>query len=454
MHLFGIFIPKRVAVLFVAESVILLLSYLAATLYFEAGSEVSLRYEGGLWRELFAVAVIHVALYYSDMYERIALQSYMWLVQQLSLAIGLAFLVQSLVSYLRVSSLVLPQKVMIVGSALAFLGSALLRILFSNFVLARLAGEKTLLVGFNQMTKEVAEHFREHREVGFQVFGFVEPTELVTGGFAQFRTLPEALQAVRPDLILVGVPENETSLAAYGELLDLKYRQVRIEKAEAVYERIFGRVLIHNMTIAEMLFSVPVRSQSSLSFIQTLYSIAIAVVGTILTSPLMLLAAAMVRFTSDGPILFRQQRTGLNGREFTLYKFRSMYINSDAVKAPTKGDPRITPVGLFLRKSRLDELPQFFNVLKGDMHIVGPRPEIPQLVKIYTEKVPLYSQRLLVKPGITGWAQINHKDERTIEDTIRKLGFDLYYIKNMSISFDVWNIFHTLKTMILGKGAR
>jgi exopolysaccharide biosynthesis polyprenyl glycosylphosphotransferase len=454
MHLFGIFIPKRVAVLFGMESLVLLLSYVCATLLFEDGGDVSLVYDGGLWRELFAVAVIHVALYYSDMYERIALQSYMWLVQQLSLAIGLAFLVQSLVSYLRISSLVLPQKVMIVGSALAFLGSAVLRILFSNFVLARLAGEKVILVGFNQMTKEVAEHFREHREVGFQVYGFVEPTEPVTGGFSQFRTLDEALGSVQPDLILVGLPENNSSLGVYGELLDLKYRQIRIEKAEAVYERIFGRVLIHHMTVSDMLYSVPVRSQSSLSFIQTIYSMLIAVVGTILTAPLMLIAASMVRFTSEGPILFRQKRTGLNGREFTLYKFRSMYVNSDGVKAPTKGDPRITPVGLFLRKSRLDELPQFFNVLKGDMHIVGPRPEIPQLVKVYTEKVPLYSQRLLVKPGITGWAQINHKDERTIEDTIRKLGFDLYYIKNMSLSFDIWNIFHTLKTMVLGKGAR
>jgi exopolysaccharide biosynthesis polyprenyl glycosylphosphotransferase len=171
----------------------------------------------------------------------------------------------------------------------------------------------------------------------------------------------------------------------------------------------------------------------------------------------MLLVALAVKLTSAGPVLYRQTRVGKNGAPFLLYKFRSMRANAEAQTGAvwaSKDDPRTTPVGKFLRRLRLDELPQFFNVLRGEMSLVGPRPERPEFVKTLSEQIPYYRQRHCVKPGITGWAQINHKYGDTLEDTVTKLEYDFYYIKNISTSLDAYIIFHTLKTMLLSRGAQ
>jgi exopolysaccharide biosynthesis polyprenyl glycosylphosphotransferase len=191
--------------------------------------------------------------------------------------------------------------------------------------------------------------------------------------------------------------------------------------------------------------------------LQTFYSLAISLIGLIVTLPLMLLTAIAVKLTSKGPILYRQRRVGLNGRLFTVYKFRSMYVDAEAITGAvwaSKDDPRITPVGKWLRKLRLDELPQFWNVLKGDMSLVGPRPERPEFVEMLAQQIPYYRQRLAVKPGITGWAQINHKYGDTELDAMIKLEYDLYYIKHVAPALDFYIIFHTLKVMLLSKGSQ
>jgi len=180
-------------------------------------------------------------------------------------------------------------------------------------------------------------------------------------------------------------------------------------------------------------------------------------VGAVVTLPIMLLVAVVVKLSSPGPILFRQTRVGRNNAPFTLYKFRSMRQDAEADTGAvwaTENDPRVTRVGRWLRLLRFDELPQFFNVLRGEMSIVGPRPERPEFVKMLTEKIPYYRQRHCVKPGITGLAQISHKYSGSLEDTITKLEYDLYYIKNLSPALDLYVIFHTLKVMLLGRGAQ
>jgi lipopolysaccharide/colanic/teichoic acid biosynthesis glycosyltransferase len=171
----------------------------------------------------------------------------------------------------------------------------------------------------------------------------------------------------------------------------------------------------------------------------------------------MLATALAVRLSSSGPILYRQVRVGLDNVPFTVYKFRSMRADAEAGTGAVwarKNDPRVTPVGRVIRKIRFDELPQLFNVLKGEMSIVGPRPERPEFVRTLSEQIPYYRQRHAVRPGITGWAQINYKYGDTLEDTIAKLEYDLYYIKNMSWSLDTFIMFHTAKAMLLSRGAQ
>ena len=171
----------------------------------------------------------------------------------------------------------------------------------------------------------------------------------------------------------------------------------------------------------------------------------------------MLVVALLVRLSSPGPILYRQTRVGLGGVPFEVFKFRSMSANAEAGTGAvwaTKEDPRITPVGRWLRKLRLDELPQFLNVVRGEMAVAGPRPERPEFCKILEETIPFYKHRHSVKPGITGWAQINHNYTDTIEDSMTKLEYDLYYIKHLTPSLDVYILFHTLKVMLLSRGSR
>jgi exopolysaccharide biosynthesis polyprenyl glycosylphosphotransferase len=191
--------------------------------------------------------------------------------------------------------------------------------------------------------------------------------------------------------------------------------------------------------------------------VQSVYSFLFGVVGLVCSAPVMLAVAVAVKCSSRGPIFYRQKRVGLNGKLFTLYKFRSMYVDAEqrtgAVWA-TKDDPRITPLGRILRKFRLDELPQFFNVARGDMSIVGPRPERPEFVEMLAARIPYYRQRLAVKPGITGWAQINHKYGDSELDAMLKLEYDLYYIKHIALALDFYIIFHTLKVMVLQRGAQ
>ena len=164
-----------------------------------------------------------------------------------------------------------------------------------------------------------------------------------------------------------------------------------------------------------------------------------------------------MKLTSPGPVLHRQKRVGLNGSVFTLNKFRSMYADAEARTGPVwaqKDDPRVTPVGKWIRRFRIDELPQLLNVLRGEMALVGPRPERPEFVATLSEKIPYYSYRHCVQPGITGWAQINYKYGDTLDDAIMKLEYDLYYIKNLAVSLDFYIIFHTLKVMLFSETAQ
>ena len=192
-------------------------------------------------------------------------------------------------------------------------------------------------------------------------------------------------------------------------------------------------------------------------FWQGVYSFALAMIGFLIAIPVMLIVALLVRITSPGPALYRQVRAGKDSVNFTLFKFRSMYQDAEAKSGAvwaTKGDPRVTPLGRWLRRLRLDELPQLINVLRGEMVIVGPRPERPEFVKVLVGQIPYYHQRLAVKPGITGWAQINHKYGDTLEDTLTKLEYDLYYIKNLNMTLDLYIMFQTAKVMLLSRGAQ
>jgi lipopolysaccharide/colanic/teichoic acid biosynthesis glycosyltransferase len=256
------------------------------------------------------------------------------------------------------------------------------------------------------------------------------------------------------DQIVVAFEERRGSLPT-SELMRCRMEGVRVEEAEAFYEQLSGKIPAEAMRPSYLIFNRGFDQHFLAALAKRMVDITLALIGLALTWPAMLAVAIAIRLDSPGPVLFRQERMGQGGRSFSLCKFRSMRTDAEKLTGPvwaTEDDPRVTRVGRFIRKTRLDELPQLFNILAGSMSLVGPRPERPHFVAELSKKVPYYFQRHITKPGLTGWAQINYPYGNTVEDALQKLQYDLFYIKYQSTLFDLSIVFNTVKTVLLRKG--
>jgi sugar transferase (PEP-CTERM system associated) len=404
------------------------------------------------------VLSILIGLYLHDLYSEIRVRSKILLVQQLCFVMGAAFLLQAAISYVN-RNLRMPLHLMVPGSLLALGLIFSWRLFFSTYALRMMGGERLLLVGGSPLLVNISRHLEEHPEKGVQVIGILEDGDGSSGickNLGRLDALREVAAATRPTRIVVGMRERRNRLPV-TELLDLRFGGHIVEEAATAYERVCGRVPIRELRPSQLIYNGEFGRIRHTVVYQMIANRLIAIVGLILTAPLMLITAIAVRLSSPGPILYRQVRVGLEGKPFKLFKFRSMRADAEARTGAvwaSKDDPRVTPVGRVIRKIRFDELPQLWNVLKGEMSIVGPRPERPEFVKTLSEQIPYYRQRHAVRPGITGWAQICYKYGDTVEDTIIKLEYDLYYIKHMSFSLDLYIIFHTLKAMLLSRGSQ
>jgi sugar transferase (PEP-CTERM system associated) len=268
--------------------------------------------------------------------------------------------------------------------------------------------------------------------------------------------LCSAVKRVGAQKIVVSLSERR-GVFPLQEVLSCKLRGIEVVDAPSFYEQITGKLLLENITPSWFIFSHGFRVTLALRLLKRMTDLFCAAIGLLLVLPFFPLIALVIRIDSPGPILFRQTRVGEGERLFNLFKFRSMRQDAEsdtgAVWAKER-DPRVTKVGEFLRKSRIDEIPQLFNVLRGDMSLVGPRPERPEFVKKLIEVIPYYSERHYVKPGVTGWAQVRYPYGASVEDAIEKLRYDLYYIKNISLPFDIMIILETVKVVLFRRGAR
>lgn len=464
VRLFRVFVPAAALVLIFSEAILLFCSYVAAAyiVFTQVDPEVFLLYDGGLNRIGLVVIILLLGLYFNDLYEQFRVRSRILLVQQLCLTLGLAFIAQAMLSYGN-RAWILPKWLMIYGSAIALPVLFVWRNLYSLVVLNAVGNERVLFIGSSPIVFETAKYLQQKPELGMSVMGYLDedcdasstdPPPITRLGCVH--DLHTVVAADRPNRIVVGMRERRSRLPV-DQLLELRFAGIPTEEVAHLYEAAFTRVCAREIRPSQLIFSTDLGPRPHQVQIQNIYSVAIASIATFVTLPLMAVVAVMVRLSSSGPVLFRQTRVGMHDQPFTVYKFRSMRTDAEAETGAvwaTENDPRVTTVGKWLRLLRLDELPQLFNVLRGEMSIVGPRPERPEFVRTLNEQIPYYRQRHCVKPGITGWAQINYKYGNTIEDTMMKLEYDLYYIKNMSLSLDAYIIFHTMKTMLLFRGAR
>lgn len=459
IRLFRVLVPTSIVALLLSEIVLVLACYLIAALAtLSVDPYVYLVDERNYWKILVVAACIVTGLYFQDLYTEFRIFSRILLVQQVCLAVGAALLLMALLGYANPEYL-LPRALIILGSIAAIILLPAWRLFYWKFGVLALHSERVLLVGNSSMLSDTVRHLQGRPQLGYNILGYLcedEPVDFPVPCLGHIADIRGVVAESKPTRIVVGMAERRNFLPM-SDLLDIRFSGILIEEAADTYELAAQRVCTGKIQPAQLIFTSELGPRQGALAAKNLYSFVLGVLGLALFLPFMLLVAIGVKLTSKGPIFYRQCRVGFSGRLFTVYKFRSMYTGAEersgAVWA-AKDDPRVTPFGRILRRLRLDELPQFWNVVRGDMSIVGPRPERPEFVEMLASRLPYYRQRLAVKPGITGWAQINHKYGDTEIDALVKLEYDLYYIKHIAPALDFYIIFHTLKVMLLQRGAQ
>ena len=340
-------------------------------------------------------------------------------------------------------------------------GRLFIRSLQRYLLIKGVGRRNTLLIGFNERSKEVADRLLKFKQLGLDPVGFIAVDKSNLGkeykGIPVIGAIDEIPKIVKEKNIketIIALLENdeETIMNIIAKFDSLG---VSIKIVPDLYQIVTGQVRKSSVYEVPLMEINPQLMTEWERKLKRLMDIVVSLIILILSLPITIITAIFIKLESPGPVIFKQERVGLNGKIFKIYKFRSMINDAEKKTGPVwagKNDPRITKVGKFIRKVRIDEIPQMVNVLKGEMSLVGPRPERPYFVEKFAKEIPFYKRRLLVKPGITGWAQVKHKYDESIEDVKTKLKYDLFYIENMSIRMDLKILFRTVFTVLLGKG--
>ncbi len=325
------------------------------------------------------------------------------------------------------------------------------------------SNEKVLVIGSGDLAKNIGLKIFNRENHGLRLHGFIDndPEKLgrsivnpgVVGGYGDIMRIVKN-ENIRK--IIVALPDRRARLPM-SALLDCKLKGVTIVEGATFHERLEGKVPLEHLKPSWVVFSDGFKSLRSRKIVKRMTDVFFSSIMLIVLSPVMLITAILIKLDSKGSVIFSQTRVGENEKEFNVYKFRSMKQDAEAGTGPVwanADDNRVTRFGRFMRKTRLDELPQLINVIKGDMSFVGPRPERPYFVEQLKKEIPYFEMRTVVKPGLTGWTQIKYAYGATVEDAIEKLQYDIYYIKHMSLFFDLMIILGTIKVVLTGQGAR
>jgi len=402
------------------------------------------------------------AFYLFDLYDFLVMHDRRELVLRLVQALGLAWIALALLFY-TFPGLMLGRGISLIALPLALGLMVSWRITIHWFLGHPDFGERILIVGSGNLAVELAREVLDRPDAGYRIVGFVGTDADLLGKslinprvIGMTEQLDDIVKRDGIDRIVVAMGERRGQLPT-NKLLKLSLTgQVTIEEGASFYERITGRVSLNMLRPSWLIFTGRGRQAKLAELSRNIVHWVVALIGAILSLPIALVAAVLIKLESAGPVLYKQERVGKNGRTFVLTKFRSMRVDAeqDGPVWASKDDVRTTHVGRIIRKIRVDEIPQFWNILKGEMSFVGPRPERPHFVAQLAEEIPFYEQRHLIAPGLTGWAQIKYPYGASIEDARQKLQYDLFYIKNQSLILDAIILFETIKIILFGRGAQ
>jgi sugar transferase (PEP-CTERM system associated) len=460
----GIYIPAKSLILVVTESALILASLWLA-LWIRLGElngfTADLPAGYGLPLRLgMVVGVCVICFYYSDLYDMQITSRKAEMLIRLMQALGASSLILALLYYM-VPDLGFGRGISAVAAAIAGL------LLVGWRLLVDAAGgyfrpeQRLVVVGTGSAGIRLVRELIDRPELNFKVMGFLDEDgenigkRLVNPGIIGGVSDLEALvKRDKVDRVVVSFAERRGQMPVQT-LLHVKFAGTAVEDAHSLYEKLTGRIMLERLTPSWLILSEGFRKGALQLFAKRIVDIVFSLLALTLCAPLCLILSLAIYLESGGPILFRQERVGLNDKRFRIVKFRSMRTETQMQEPAwaSEGDRRITRLGRVIRRYRLDEIPQFINVLEGDMSLVGPRPEQPGFVEMLEREIPYYSQRHTVRPGITGWAQIKYKYGASSEDAKNKLEYELFYIKHMSLSLDLLIMFRTVQVVLFGWGA-
>ena len=444
-----------------AESLIVLLSFAAAVVVRFGNIEALLGYELLAPKALLCVVVVQLTLYYAELYEyrsRRRIELFQQLGQCMAIAaVALAFV------FFAVPGLEVGRGIFSLFILFAWSGLLLWR-LFLLWTWGTLGafGDRVLILGTGVPAQKVAREMLKRAPIGYRVLGFLTEHEGEVGRtlvnpsvLGTLSDLPRLSESQAATLIVVAQEDRRKRLPV-DLLLRCRMTGVRVVEAASLFEDLSGRIPLRDLRPSWLIFSGGFHKPRVLASVKRVGEAVIAGGLLAVTAPLAALTALSVRLSSPGRVLYRQTRVGLDGKPFELLKWRTMRADAEKTSGPVwatgDNDPRVTKLGRLMRKTRLDEVPQLWNVLRGDMSFVGPRPERPHFVQQLREVIPYYDERHSVRPGITGWAQVKFPYGSTLEDAEEKLEYDLYYVKHMSLLLDAAIVLETAKVMLLGRG--
>lgn len=459
IRLFNVYYPTRTIVLLLTEGVIVSGSFLLATAFvLGPDTYIALNYEYGTLKIATLTVLTLLFSYYFDLYEPSRMSERWEIYFRLLLVLGvLSFLMSAVIWIFPGADIA--HSVMLLG--LAFLTCALVvwRMIYEWIIARPVFREKVFVLGAGERAENIVTLLSGRKDIGMEVVGWdgvgVEPVPQYEDPLTALRAFQDETGKFNVSRVVVALQDRRGALPV-RELLKLRFAGVVIEDATDLLERLSGKMLLDGLRPSNFIYSEGFRVKPSQQIARRLASTLAAAVGLLLFAPFLPLVMLAVRLSSPGPIFFRQTRVGMGGKPFQVVKFRTMRTDAEAAGAKwaSKDDPRVTKVGGFMRKTRIDEVPQLWNVLRGDMAFVGPRPERPEFVPWLTEQIPFFELRHMVRPGLTGWAQVRYGYGATLAEAKEKLEYDLYYIKHMTLGLDLLIMFETVKTILRRRGAQ
>lgn len=463
IRVFNTYFPARTLFLGISEALLVMAAFVLASVVRLGMNDASLmlNYQHGFWKIAIVAIVFSLCIYYFDLYDSFVCSNKREVLTRLVQVFGTVCILLAVLYYV-LPPLQLGRGIFLIG----FASVALLLVAWRQVFLVLNAmpkfAERAVILGEGWLAESLIKELESRPELGIRVAGQLKNLQNGNGNLRhapseeQIASIVQSFDPFRPSRIIVALTERRGQMPV-AALLRMKSRGVRIHDGAEIYEAVTGKVPVESLRLSWLLFSSGFQLSRLLVFFQRFISLVVSIIGLLLCLPLIPIIALGIRLTSPGTIFFRQKRVGLGGKVFECYKFRTMRAEAESENGPQwagKNDPRITPIGRFLRRSRLDEIPQLWNVLKGDMNLVGPRPERPEFMDWLKSEIAHYDLRHTVRPGLTGWAQIRYRYGSSVEDTREKLCYDLFYIKNMSPGLDLLVLFHTMKIVLLGRGAR